>query len=42
MSSLRTPIDKAPEPELGHQLIPKERYISLEFMQVEWQREART
>ncbi len=38
MSSLRTPIDKAPEPELGQQRIPKERYISPEFMQVEWQR----
>ncbi len=38
MSSLRTPIDKAPEPELGQQRIPKERYISPEFMEIEWQR----
>ena len=31
-----TPTEKAPEPLMGTELIPKERYISKEFMQLEW------
>ena len=31
-----TPADKAPDPELGTALIPKERYTSAEFMKREW------
>ena len=34
----RTPTEKAPEPKLGTELIPKERYISPEFMELEWDR----
>ena len=34
----RTPVDKAPDPELGHDLIPAERYYSREFMKLEWER----
>ncbi len=34
----RTPLEKAPEPELGTDLIPKERYTSREYMQLEWER----
>ena len=34
----QTPTEKAPEPTLGTDLIPKERYISREFMQREWER----
>jgi len=34
----QTPTTKAPEPTLGTDLIPKERYISEEFMQLEWER----
>ena len=34
----RTPVEKAPEPELGTALIPKERYTSPEFMRLEWER----
>jgi phenylpropionate dioxygenase-like ring-hydroxylating dioxygenase large terminal subunit len=33
-----TPPDKAPDPELGSKLIPKERYISHDFMRLEWER----
>jgi phenylpropionate dioxygenase-like ring-hydroxylating dioxygenase large terminal subunit len=33
-----TPVEKAPEPELGAELIPKERYTSPEFMQLEMDR----
>ncbi len=33
-----TPTEKAPEPLLGTELIPKERYISKEYMQLEWER----
>ena len=33
-----TPIEKAPEPELGSERIPKERYTSREFMELEWER----
>lgn len=31
-----TPVEKAPDPQLGYDLIPAERYISREFMQLEW------
>ncbi len=34
--SVMTPAEKGPEPELGSELIPKERYTSPEFMQLEW------
>ena len=34
----QTPTEKAPEPLLGTDLIPKERYVSKEFMQLEWER----
>ena len=33
-----TPMGKAAEPELGTELIPKERYTSEEFMKLEWER----
>jgi phenylpropionate dioxygenase-like ring-hydroxylating dioxygenase large terminal subunit len=33
-----TPVEKAPEPDLGTELIPKDRYISEEFMRLEWER----
>ena len=33
-----TPCGKEPDPELGHELIRKERYTSAEFMQLEWER----
>jgi phenylpropionate dioxygenase-like ring-hydroxylating dioxygenase large terminal subunit len=36
--SPETPVEKAPDPELGHDPIPKERYTSAEFMQLEWDR----
>ncbi|MFZ9967633.1 MAG: hypothetical protein ACO3IN_11640, partial [Steroidobacteraceae bacterium] len=36
--SPETPSAKAPDPDLGHDLIPKERYTSTEFMQLEWER----
>ena len=29
---------KTPDPELGHALIPKERYTSADFMKLEWER----
>ena len=35
---LRTPTEKAPEPDLGSKLINKERYTSPEFMKLEWDR----
>ena len=34
----KTPTEKAPEPFMGTQLIPKERYTSKEFMELEWER----
>ncbi|MEZ5559000.1 MAG: aromatic ring-hydroxylating dioxygenase subunit alpha [Pseudomonadales bacterium] len=34
----RTPIDKAPDPALGSDFIPPERYTSPAFMQLEWER----
>jgi phenylpropionate dioxygenase-like ring-hydroxylating dioxygenase large terminal subunit len=33
-----TPAMKAPDPDLGHDLIAKERYTSREFMRLEWER----
>jgi phenylpropionate dioxygenase-like ring-hydroxylating dioxygenase large terminal subunit len=33
-----TPTAKAPDPDLGYRLIPKERYIDKSFMDLEWQR----
>ena len=33
-----TPAGKAPDPDLGHELIRKERYTSAEFLQLEWDR----
>ena len=33
-----TPMERAPRPDLGTDLIPKERYTSVEFMQREWAR----
>jgi phenylpropionate dioxygenase-like ring-hydroxylating dioxygenase large terminal subunit len=36
--SVYTPAEKAPEPNMGNEIIPKERYISKEFMQLEWDR----
>ena len=33
-----TPIDKTPEPDLGSDPIPKERYVSREFARREWER----
>jgi phenylpropionate dioxygenase-like ring-hydroxylating dioxygenase large terminal subunit len=34
----RTPLEKAPEPDLGTDLIPKERYTSRAFMELELER----
>ncbi len=34
----KTPVEKEPDPDLGHDIIPKERYTSREFMQLEWER----
>ncbi len=33
-----TPVAKAPEPDMGHAIIPKERYVSPGFMRLEWER----
>lgn len=33
-----TPVEKAPDPELGTDMIPKHRYISRDYMQREWDR----
>ena len=33
-----TPIDRAPKPQFGTELIPKERYFSAEFAELEWKR----
>ena len=33
-----TPSGKEPDPQLGHELIRKERYTSSEFMRLEWER----
>ena len=37
-NSPATPAEKAPDPELGHETIGKERYTSPEFMRLEWDR----
>mgnify|MGYP006273453971 FL=1 len=37
-ASTRTPIAKAPDPDYGYDFIPKERYTSHEFAQLEWDR----
>ena len=36
--SVKTPAEKAPEPEMGYDPIPAERYFSKEFMDLEWER----
>jgi phenylpropionate dioxygenase-like ring-hydroxylating dioxygenase large terminal subunit len=36
--AVKTPIKKAPEPNMGGEYIPKERYTSPEFMKLEWER----
>ena len=33
-----TPLEKTPEIDLGTQIIPKDRYISNEFMEKEWEK----
>lgn len=33
-----TPVEKTPDPALGHEPIAKERYTSPEFMRLEWER----
>jgi phenylpropionate dioxygenase-like ring-hydroxylating dioxygenase large terminal subunit len=33
-----TPMEKAPDPDLGHALIPKERYTAARFAALEWER----
>ncbi len=35
---VETPIEKAPEPDLGAAIIPKERYTSKAYMALEWER----
>jgi phenylpropionate dioxygenase-like ring-hydroxylating dioxygenase large terminal subunit len=32
-----TPVEKAPDPELGYDIIPADRYTSTEFMKLEWE-----
>ena len=32
-----TPSGKEPDPELGYEVIPAERYTSKEFMALEWE-----
>jgi hypothetical protein len=36
--SPHTPAEKAPDPDLGWEPIDARRYISREFMQLEWER----
>ena len=36
--SPQTPTAKAPDPDLGHAIIRKERYTSPDFMRLEWER----
>lgn len=38
MIGRRTPMERAPEPDLGFEIIPAERYTSAEFMRLEWER----
>ncbi len=35
---MATPLDRAPAPDLGTDLIPKERYTSTGFARLEWER----
>ena len=37
-SPLKTPMERAPVPDLGTDPIPKERYTSAEFARLEWER----
>jgi len=37
-ASPETPVEKAPDPVLGDEPVPKERYTSADFMQLEWDR----
>ncbi|MCG8588585.1 MAG: aromatic ring-hydroxylating dioxygenase subunit alpha [Proteobacteria bacterium] len=37
-AALKTPTEKAPEPELGHERLSKDRYISREYMEREGER----
>ena len=37
-SDARTPLERAPWPELGTALIPKERYVSPDYARLEWER----
>ena len=32
-----TPLEKAPDPELGNEVIAKERYTDADFMRLEWE-----
>src|SRR6187401_1732588 len=36
--SPQTPAGKAPDPDLDHAIVRKERYTSAEFMKLEWER----
>jgi phenylpropionate dioxygenase-like ring-hydroxylating dioxygenase large terminal subunit len=38
MATAPTPTEKTVEPELGHALVPKERYTSAAFAELEWDR----
>ncbi|MEM9493034.1 MAG: aromatic ring-hydroxylating dioxygenase subunit alpha, partial [Myxococcota bacterium] len=33
-----TPLEKAPDPELGNDMIAKERYTDAGFMRLEWEK----
>ncbi len=37
-ASPETPVEKAPDPDLGHAIIDQRRYTSPEFMHLEWER----
>ena len=34
----KTPVMKEPDPDLGYDFIPKERYTSTDFAQLEWEK----
>jgi phenylpropionate dioxygenase-like ring-hydroxylating dioxygenase large terminal subunit len=36
--TLRTPMERAPRPDLGTSLVPKERYTSPDYARLEWER----
>ena len=38
VSISKTPLEKSPTPELGHDMIPKERYVSKDYMAREWEK----